>query len=321
MKSNDTKITKSHFLNLWVWLKPRGLNGVLNRIASPAQKDFNKFVSSSVSERTKQERSLKEKLSKGEAPRKDMFHYLFAAKDPETGNPAYTPISLFSEATLLIIAGTDTTSVAMCAIFFYITHNTRVYEKLTKEIRSTFKTLDEVRSGEKLSSCRYLRACIDEALRMAPPAPGELPREILKGGLYVDGHLFPEGVQIGTSGWSLMHHDEIFGDPWVYRPERWIVDDANGVTAEDVSRSLSAFHPFSIGIGNCAGQKLAMQEMLLVTARVLMKMNVRGVHGDMLGAGSPHLGWGRRSKNNFQIEDFYIGLRRGPSLQFRRVEG
>lgn len=293
---------------------------ILNRIQTPSSILFRHFVLQSVAQRTRDEMKLQKDRAEGEEGRKDMFHYLFQAKDPDTGRPAYKPAALVSEAFLLIIAGTDTSSVALCAMFFYLTRNPRVQERLEKEILSTFGSLDDIRSGAKLASCRYLQACVDEALRMAPPTPSELPREVLSGGLVIDGQYVPQGANVGTSGWSLMHHDETFGDPWVYRPERWIVDEATGVTAADVSRAQTAFYPFSIGVGNCAGQKLAMKELLLSTARTLYSLEVKAVEGSAgsLGAGCHELGWGRRDKNHFIIDDAYIGAKDGPMVQFRR---
>ncbi|TVY31882.1 Cytochrome P450 monooxygenase [Lachnellula subtilissima] len=311
-------ITKSPIVNFWVWMKPRGLDILLQRMKTPETRRFADFVQASVAERTKEEQKLQKERIQGQEPRKDMFHYLFQARDPETGGPAYTPMQLFSEATLLIIAGTDTTSTAMCTIFFYLAHNPHVYKKLTREVREKFGDADEIVGGPKLASCQYLRACIDESLRIAPPVLPELSREVLPGGLNIDGTFIPAGVQVGTSGWSLMHHDEVFGDPWVYRPERWIVDTESGVTAEDVSRAQTAFHPFSIGAGNCVGRNLAMQELLVTVGRLLYRMDVRVPAGDSVGAGSEELGWGRRSKRNFQIRDAYVAVKDGPMLQFKR---
>jgi cytochrome P450 len=85
--------------------------------------------------------------------RRDMFHFLFQAKNPDTGEPAYSEKKLFSEANLLIIAGSDTTSINLCIFFFYVSRNKRAYDKLVKEIRSTFESADEIACGEKLSSC------------------------------------------------------------------------------------------------------------------------------------------------------------------------
>lgn len=104
--------------------------------------------------------------------RKDLISSFFRAHPPEGGG--YNAAELQAEINLLFIAGTDTTAVTLCGFFFYLTHNPRVYSKLITEIRSTYTTADEITSDAKLKSCTYLRACLDETLRMNPAAPSEL---------------------------------------------------------------------------------------------------------------------------------------------------
>lgn len=57
--------------------------------------------------------------------------------------------------------GGDTTATVIAALFFYLSHNPECYTKLAHEIRTTFETSLEIRSGQKLARCQYLRACID----------------------------------------------------------------------------------------------------------------------------------------------------------------
>lgn len=75
------------------------------------------------------------------------------------------------------------------------------------------------------------------------------------------------------------------------------MDEANGITAENVAQIKSSFHPFSAGPGDCVGQNRAILEMMLVTARTLHRMDVRLAPGSTLGEGAAELGWGRRDKN------------------------
>lgn len=281
-------------------------------------KQFYEFVTYNVVQRTKLEQDLQKQGSEEKKLQKDMFHYLSQAEDPNNGAPAYDKYALEAEAKLLIIAGSDTTSNTLCGLFFYITRYSRAYSKLINEIRGAFKSVDEIRGGPTLSSCQYLRACIDEALRMTPALPSDLQREVLPGGLMVNGKIIPEKVQIGTSTWSLHYNEEYFKDAYVYRPERWIADDKTGVTAEDVAHALSSWYPFSAGPCNCVGKNLAILELMLATARTLYQMDVRVPPGSTLGEGSPNLGWGRRNKNQFQFKDAYITLRDGPMVEFKK---
>ena len=153
---------------------------------------------------------------------------------------------------------------------------------------------------------------------MSPAGAGEFIREVQPGGLEVDGEFFPEGVQLGSSNWSLNYNEEIFLDALVYRPERWIVDEKTAVTAEQVARAHSSFHPFSAGPDSCIGKNLALMELMITIGKTLYRMDVRALPGDMLGGGAPELGWGRRNRNQYQLRDAYISLRDGPMVQFRK---
>ena len=311
-------MSRSPFLDLCLWLKPRGLNQLLESITPKDVKDYYGFIEESVAARKKLEIEL-EQLGE-EKMRRDMFHFLFQAKNPDTGGPAFSEKELFAEANLLIIAGSDTTSINLSGFFFYITRNKRCYDKLVKEIRSTFQSADEIVSGPKLSACQYLRACLDESMRLTPAGPSELPRTVLPGGQTIDGEFYPEGINVGTSGFASGRSDG-FGDPYLYRPERWIPNEETGITAEDVTRIKSFVHPFSAGSGNCVGQNLAILEMLTTIARTLHRLDVRAAPGSTLGEGSPKLGWGRRDPNQFQLHDAYVSLRQGPMVQFKKRDG
>ncbi|KAF4627578.1 hypothetical protein G7Y89_g10576 [Cudoniella acicularis] len=301
------------FLALWNWLKPLGLDALFNRASPPAVQRLYNFIDDNLDERIKLEKSSQKQLS---GPRKDMFHYLYHAQDPETGK-SYSQDELFAESSLVIIAGSDTTAVVLSGFFFYITRNSEIYNKLQQEIRKTFSDIKEISGGTKLSSCKYLRACIDEVMRINPPGPSELPRVVLQGGLEVEGQFFPEGTNIGVPHWSLHHREDIFVDPWKYRPERWIVDDVTGVNADDVFRAQSAFFPFSSGSANCAGQKLAMAELMIIIARTFYRMDVRAAPGDILGEGGLEMNVGIKNRDLFQCRDAYIAQRDGPMVQFK----
>lgn len=311
------KFTRSPFLGLLLWLKPRGLSKLLDIITPADTKAYYTFIEESVAARRKAEESSKKPGQYSNPLRQDMFHFLFQAKDPDTGKPAYSQQELFAEANLLVIAGSDTTAINLCGFFFYISRNPRSYQKLIEEIRSNFNSADEIVGGPKLSSCRYLRACLDESMRLTPAGPSELSRTILAGGLTIDGEHYPAGVVVGTSGWSSGRNDE-YGDPFVYRPERWLVDKTTGVTSEEVARISSLVHPFSAGWGNCVGQNLAILELLTTIARTLYRLDVRAEPGSALGEGAPELGWGRRDRKQFQLDDAYVALRDGPMIQFKK---
>jgi cytochrome P450 len=231
----------------------------------------------------------------------------------------FTPDILLAEANLLLVAGYDTSSSTLSSFFFYITRNPRVYAKLCTEIRDAFSSTEEISHGPKLAGCNYLRACIDETLRISAPGPSEFEREIMKGGAHIDGDYYPEGTIVGTPSWALFRNEEFYGDPSTFRPERWMPsshpDTLND--AEDVLRLKRGFHPFQKGAGMCLGMNFANMMLRMSIAKTLMRMDVRATPGDRLGEGRQELGWGQRDPKQYVLRDAFIAERDGPVVQFR----
>lgn len=285
-------------------------------VTPPEVASYDNFVKDSVSERLKLQEIQRAKPEAEQ--RHDMFHFLCEARNPDTNEPAYKDLELLAEARLLIVAGSDTTSVSLCGIFFYLTRNLYAYSKVVHETRSTFESAEDIVSGPKLMSCQYLRACIDESIRMTPPATSELEREVRPGGTTVEGEFIPAGVNIGCANWATSRNEDVYLDPNIFRPERWIVNEETGVTEEYVARCRENFHPFGQGPGNCAGKNLALLELMLTVGRTLHRLDVRMTPGSTAGQGGPELGWGRRDRRQYQVRDAFAAIRDGPEVQFRK---
>ncbi|KAI1812505.1 isotrichodermin C-15 hydroxylase [Poronia punctata] len=257
--------------------------------------------------------------------RRDFFYHLLKARDPETGQGFAMP-ELWGESNLLIIAGSDTTSTAMSATIFYLVRNLQALEKATEEVRSKFNDVEEIIQGQQLNSCHYLRACIDEAMRMSPSVGGIPPREVLPGGITIDGELVPAGVVVGTPHYTIHHNAAYYPQPFAYVPERWIVGASASskmisdgvITDRDVALAQSAFCPFSIGPRGCIGKGLAYIELMTTLARVLFLYDMRKSAGFDPAEGSPELDWGRHRPEEYQLIDQFTSLKQGPMVEFRR---
>jgi cytochrome P450 len=251
--------------------------------------------------------------TKATTDRKDFFHYLLNAKDPETGEGFAMP-ELWAESSLLIVAGSDTSSTCLAGAFFYLTHNPVVLEKLAQEVGRTFKDVEDIKSGPLLSSCAHLKACIDEALRMSPPIGGFLPRDVLSGGATIDGHHVPAGAVVGCSAYSIHHNAAYFPSPFSYQPERWLSSEGTA-TKESIELAQSAFCPFSLGPRGCIGRNMAYMELLTTVARTvwLFDMKLAGRLGEGLPDGTE---WGRDRKGEYQLEDVFVSRKEGPLVEF-----
>lgn len=253
-----------------------------------------------------------------EQPR-DIFHFLLNAVDPDTGLAAFQDRGrLLAEARLLVVAGTDTTATTLSGLFFYLSHSPTALGKLVEEIRTTFETMEEIAIGGKLNQCKYLRAVIDETLRLAHPAPGELPREVLRGGAVIDGQPYPAGTVVGCSSWAMGRDERVYGpDANEFRPERWLTsssvatnEDGKHDLARQVGSMKRAFHPFSMGSMNCVGQNLAMLEMLMIVAKTVWATDFELVPGTSAGESADR-------PDQYELRDFYLCEKEGPILRFK----
>ncbi|KAL4803048.1 cytochrome P450 [Aspergillus unguis] len=229
------------------------------------------------------------------------------------------PKQIYSEATMLVIAAQDTTSISLRAIFFYLSRHPHAYQKLAQEIRATFSP-DESITAEKLRSCTYLNACILESMRMTPGIPGTtLFRHIRQGGQTIAGEAFPAGTKVAAGIYTVHRNEEIFPRPWEFIPERWIVDEHTGVSQEQVDMRLRYWLPFSLGPRACLGKELAQTLICITVAGVMRKFDSRvsiGPEGHK-GAGRPFGERGRTSPGEFQVKDHIVGMGEGPVLEFR----
>lgn len=204
---------------------------------------------------------------------------------------------------------------------FYLVHNPRCLEKLTAEIRTLESKEDLVATNVQESKLPYLRACIDEALRVAPPVPAHVPREVLPGGALIDGKFFPGGTIVGVSAYAIHHNEEYYPDPFTYSPERWIADPAASVSKESVAKAQSAFCPFSVGVRGCIGKNMAYMELSLAIAYLLWHYDVRAKSGDPTGEGAPDKGLGRKRKGEYQLFDHFVCAKDGPIVELRTRQG
>jgi cytochrome P450 len=224
---------------------------------------------------------------------------------------------------LLQRAGGDTTATALTAAFFYLSRYPSCYQKLAIEIRSTFKSGIEIQGGVKIAGCSYLRACIDESLRITPPTPTTLWRELRAGfdnePLIIDGHIISSGTQVGVNTYSIHHNDAYFPDPFVFKPERWLADDA-GTSEEAKKLARDAFAAFSLGCRGCAGKAMAYLEMNLVLAKTFWYMDFARPSDsriNRIGEGPEGQGGGRGGRVDFQVKEQFTSVHEGPNLVFR----
>ncbi|KAI1302943.1 cytochrome P450 [Xylaria venustula] len=259
---------------------------------------------------------------------KDAKHDFYAIATGEIAPDEYglSDSELWPEAVFFIAAGGATVHTAMAAAFFYLSRYPSVYARLSAEIRTTFSSGRDVQQGAQLSGCKYLRAVIDEVLRIAPSSLAftwrqqEVASAQAGEPLIIDGREIPPGTEVAVNLYSLLHNADYFPEPFVFRPERWLTPDED-TDEQRMARAVArhAFQPFSLGDRGCAGKAMAYLELSLVLAKTIWYFDFERAPGQAgkLGEGQPGRTDGRWRPDEFQLYDGVIVSHDGPDLVFR----
>lgn len=250
----------------------------------------------------------------------DFFEILCQASGINATDDRLDEERLFGECESLMIAGTDTTSLILSAAFFYLAKIPDMQTTLADEIRSTFTNFNEIRSGSKLSSCSRLTAFLKEVLRMTPPLSAEPSREVSRGGTSIDGHYFPDGSRLSTGMYCLSYSEDIYDEPFEFRPERWVVGRAKVARSshESVVRAESAACAFSAGPRSCVGKSLAWLELRIVIAKTLWVFKVTEDSSNPAGGGKVGKRSWRGRNEQYQTYDIFVSQRVGPVINLQR---
>lgn len=126
-----------------------------------------------------------------EAGRPDLMEGLLRSKDAMAlGAPA-----LQMTSSILIVAGSETTASVLSAATYLLATHPSALARVAGEVRSGFGAEGEI-DAAGVGRLPYVLACLEEAMRLYPPAPVGLPRLVRKGGADIAGYYVPEDVSL-----------------------------------------------------------------------------------------------------------------------------
>ncbi|KAK5653086.1 hypothetical protein OQA88_9373 [Cercophora sp. LCS_1] len=212
--------------------------------------------------------------------RRTIFHNLL---DPEVkvslaGHQRPSVENMVGEAFAVLTAASDTTGNAMTVAAYHVITNPKVYAKLMAELTEAFPDDGSV-SGMRFSQLErlpYLTGVVKEGLRLSYGVIGRLPRVVPRGGATFNGLHFPEGTVVGMSSYLLHRNPDVFPNPTVFEPERWVNADPEAFKA-----MKTCLVPFSRGSRGCIGQNLAMCELYLTLGTLFRR--IRDVAAEDVG--------------------------------------
>lgn len=184
-----------------------------------------------------------------------------------------------------ILAGRDTSSVAMCWFFWLVMQNPRVEEKIINEICTVListrgeddvtKWLEEPLGFEEIDQLVYLKAALSETLRLYPSVP-EDSKHVIADDVLPDGTFVPAGSSVTYSIYSAGRMSSTWGDDCLeFRPERWLTADGKKFKMNDSFK----FVAFNAGPRICLGKDLAYIQMKSIAAAILLRHRITVVPG------------------------------------------
>ncbi|KAH6718219.1 cytochrome P450 [Leptodontidium sp. MPI-SDFR-AT-0119] len=188
--------------------------------------------------------------------------FFSALMEDKNGNPNGMEWGeIVAEISIMMNAGSDTTAIAMNNAMYLLLANPTCLAKLREELDAVIDPSEITIPYDKVRHLPYLRACLDEALRLYPPSTFGLPRRTPPEGAPILGDFIPGETSVSISAYVAHRDPKVFPEPDEYRPERWLGDDAKDLQA--------AFISFSTGARGCIGRNISYLEQTVLLASVV----------------------------------------------------
>lgn len=134
-----------------------------------------------------------EKVDRRIARKTERNDFLKFIMEHEGTSKGMTEDERYSNAALLVMAGTETSATTLAGTLYHLTRNPHVLIPLQMEIRSVF-TSEENITFKGVLEIPNLLAVLHESMRMYPSVAVTNPRRVPPGGAYVAGTWLPESV-------------------------------------------------------------------------------------------------------------------------------
>ncbi|PIN01955.1 Cytochrome P450 CYP4/CYP19/CYP26 subfamily [Handroanthus impetiginosus] len=218
-----------------------------------------------------------------ETPSDDLLSRFMKKRDID-GN--LFPNSVLKRIALnFVLAGRDTSSVALSWFFWLVMNTPRVEQKVIEEIASVLQEtrgknpqswIEEPLTFDEADRLVYLKAAIAETLRLYPSVPEDF-KYVVKDDVLPDGSKLPAGSTVTYSIYSVGRMKSIWGEDCLeFKPERWL---STGGDRFEPPKDAYKFVAFNGGPRTCLGKDLAYLQMKSVASAVLLRYRLTVVPG------------------------------------------
>ena len=203
-----------------------------------------------------------EQRRSGGSRQSDLLGMLLAARD-EVDGTGMTDRQLRDEALTLLLAGHETTAIALTWTLYLLSRHPQVEATLAAESAEVLR--GRAPAMDDLPRLAFTRRVVTESLRLYPPA-WAFGREAIRDTRLGD-HRVTAGTSVVISPWVLHRDPRYFSEPETFDPSRW---------AGGLSKRLPAFAyvPFGGGPRRCIGSEFAMTEAVLLLAMITQRFHL-----------------------------------------------
>ncbi|KAI3945653.1 hypothetical protein MKW92_004852 [Papaver armeniacum] len=117
----------------------------------------------------------------------------------------------------------------------------------------------------------YIQAIIKESMRLYPASP--LVERLSSEDCLVGGFHVPAGTRLWANVWKIQRDPNVWDDPLVFRPERFLSDGQNKMV--DVRGRNYELLPFGAGRRICPGISFSLDLMQLVLTRLILEFEMK----------------------------------------------
>jgi len=191
----------------------------------------------------------------------DMLAMLMQAQDNDGSR--MNDQQLRDEAITFLLAGHETTALALSWGWYLLGQNPEVEEELHRELQAVLN--GRAPTAQDLPRLPYTERVIKETLRLYPPG-WAVARTVLSE-FELGGYRIPRGANVVLSQWVMHRDGRFFSDPEKFDPDRWLPENAEALPRY-------AYFPFGAGPRGCIGSSFAMMEAIVLLATIAQKFRL-----------------------------------------------
>ena len=188
-----------------------------------------------------------------DAPPRDLFDLMDAARDPETGQ-RFSDEQLGDEVATMILAGHETTATALFWSLYLLALDPAAQEQVAAEARAV-----GMAGTPEIERLKFTRAVLDETMRLYPPA--FLIARAARGADTLAGQAVKPRDVVLIAPWLLHRHEKLWPDPNAFMPQRFLPPSP--------PPERFAYLPFGAGPRICIGAHFALVEATLALAKLI----------------------------------------------------